>query len=234
MKIGLFTDTHYSDKTEPSANRYHALSYEKITKVMEHFKENGAQLVICLGDLTDDCVNIRNNKKALREITELIKSYGINFYCLMGNHDYLSFTRKEFSNITGAYPPCTYGTEGSILVFLDCNYTDDGKIYKKRNVDWTNSYLPSKQYKMLKNVIETEKREIYIFSHQNLDTEIDKNHIVRNASEIISCLKNGNVKAVIQGHDHNGHDTEIDGIKFHTLPATCENTEGYYEIIEVK
>ena len=234
MKIGLFTDPHYSDKQEPSVNRYHALSYEKISKAMEYFKENGVDLVVCLGDLTDDCINIRNNKKALRNISEHIKSYGIQFYSLMGNHDYLSFTRKEFSNITGAYPPFTYGIEGSILVFLDCNYEDNGRIYKKRNVDWTNSYLPTKQYKMLKNVIETEKRDIYIFSHQNLDTEIDKNHIVRNANEIISCLEKGNVKAVIQGHYHEGHDTEIQGIKFHTLKATCENTEGYYEIIEVK
>ena len=68
MKIGLFTDTHYSDKTEPSENRYHALSYKKISKAMEYFKENGVELVICLGDLTDDCVNIRNNKKALRKL----------------------------------------------------------------------------------------------------------------------------------------------------------------------
>lgn len=234
MKIGLFTDTHYSDKTEPSDNRYHALSYEKVKRAMEYFSQNGVTLVICLGDLTDDCVNIRNNKKALREISALINSYGIQFFSLMGNHDYLSFTRKEFASISGAYPPFTYGTEGSILVFLDCNYEDNGKIYKKRNVDWTNTYLPKKQLKILKNVIETEKRDIYVFSHQNFDTEIDKNHIVRNAPEVISLLKQGNVKAVIQGHYHKGHDTEIDGIKFHTLGATCEKSDGYFEIIEVK
>ena len=46
MKIGLFTDPHYSDKQEPSVNRYHALSYEKISKAMEYFKENGVDLVI--------------------------------------------------------------------------------------------------------------------------------------------------------------------------------------------
>ncbi len=234
MKIGLFTDTHYSDKTEPSTNRYHARSYEKVKAAMEYFKKNGAELVICLGDLTDDCINIRDNKKALRTISELIKSYEIPFYSLMGNHDYLSFTRKEFNNITRAYPPFTHGFERSILVFLDCNYEDNGKIYKKRNIDWTNTYLPKNQFKMLKNVIETEKREIYIFSHQNLDTEIDKNHIVRNANEVIALLKRGNVKAVIQGHYHGGHDTEINGIKFHTLKATCENEDGYYEIMEVQ
>lgn len=234
MKIGLFADTHYSDKTEPSMQRYHALSYEKIARAMEYFKKNGVELVICLGDLTDDCVNIRDNKKALRKITELIKSYGIEFYSLMGNHDYLSFTRKEFINITGAYPPFTYGTDGSILVFLDCNYEDSGKIYKKRNVDWTNTYLPTNQLEMLKNVVETEKRDIYIFSHQNFDLEIDKNHIVRNANEVIDLLKMGNVKAVIQGHYHKGHDNLIDGIKLHTLKATCENRDGYYEIIEIK
>ena len=234
VKIGLFADTHYSDKIEPSGNRYHALSYEKIARAMEYFKENGVELVICLGDLTDDCVNIQDNKKALRIISALINSYGIPFFSLMGNHDYLSFTRREFIDITGAYPPFTYGTEGSILVFLDCNYEDNGKIYKKRNIDWTNTYLPKSQLRMLQNVIETEKRDIYIFSHQNFDTEIDKCHIVRNASNIISILKQGNVKAVIQGHYHSGHDTELEEIKFHTLGATCEKNDGYYEIIQIK
>lgn len=234
MKIGLFTDTHYSDKTVPSDNRNHALSYDKVARAMEYFKENGVSLVICLGDLTDDCENIRNNKNALRKISELINSYGIQFFSLMGNHDYLSFTRKEFQNITHAFPPFTYGTEGSILVFLDCNYEVSGRIYKKRNVDWTNTYLPKKQQKMLKNVIDTENRDIYVFSHQNFDTEIDKNHIVRNADEVLSILKGGNVKAVFQGHYHKGHETVIEGIKFRTLGATCEKTDGYYEIIEVK
>ena len=34
MKIGLFADPHYSDKTTPSSNRCHALSYDKINALI--------------------------------------------------------------------------------------------------------------------------------------------------------------------------------------------------------
>lgn len=233
MKIGLFTDPHYSNKMEPSENRMHTLSYQKIKEAMEFFQKENVDLVICLGDLTDDCVDINDNALALENIIGLIKSYDIKFYSLMGNHDYQSFTREEFDYISrGAYPPFMLETKNSILVFLDCNYQDDERPYVKRNVDWTNTYLPTEQLKKLENVIKSDK-DIYVFSHQSIDNEVDINHIVRNSERIREIIRQGNTKMVIQGHYHKGHDTIIDGIKYHTLRAMCEGKENFYEILTI-
>lgn len=234
MKIGLFTDPHYSDKQEPSCDRYHALSYDKISEAMSYFKEQKVDLVVCLGDMTDDCIDINDNAKALRRLADMINSYGIKFYSLMGNHDCLSFTREEFNELTnGAYPPFKIENENNILIFLDCNYNDNGEAYKVRDVDWTNTFLPKEQFEKLRELLNSPKNK-FVFLHQNLDKDVDSYHIVHNAEEIRKKLeKASDVKMVIQGHYHKGHDNVINGIKYHTLRAMCTGRENYYEILEI-
>ncbi len=234
MKIGLFTDPHYSDKSKPSDNRYHARSFDKISEAMTHFKKENVDLVICLGDITDDCFDIKDNPKALKKLVDMINSFGIKFYSLMGNHDYLSFTREEFNELSnGAYPPFKIENESNILIFLDCNYCDNGEAYKVRDVDWTNTFLPNDQFEELKELLKSPK-EKYIFLHQNLDKDVDACHIVHNADEIREVLEKANgVKMVIQGHYHAGHDNIINGIKYHTLPSMCTGENNHYEIIEI-
>ena len=141
MKIGLFTDPHYSCKSNIS-DRRPSLSYNKIKEAMEHFKANNVDLAICLGDLLDDCGNDEQNIEYAKDLTRFIKSYGITFYSLMGNHDYYNFTKEDFELYTdGSYPPFEIVTENSVLAFLDCNCEDNGKVYLPKNVEWTNSYL---------------------------------------------------------------------------------------------
>ena len=231
MKIGLFTDPHYSDKIEPSCDRYHALSYDKISEAMARFKEEKVDLVVCLGDLTDDCVDINDNPKALKKLTDMIDSFGIKFYSLMGNHDYLSFRRDEFKELSNnAYPPFKIENENNILI---CNYYDNGEAYKVRDIDWTHCFLPDDQFDMLKEHLKSSK-EKYIFMHQNLDKDVDRCHIVRNAKKIREELEKAeNVKMVIQGHYHKGHDNIINGIKYHTLPSMCTGKDNYYEILDI-
>ncbi len=233
MKIGIFTDPHYSDKIIPSDNRYHSRSYDKISEAMSYFKDENVDLVVCLGDLTDDCIDINNNKEALEKISVLINSFGIKFYSLMGNHDYLSFTKEEFNEYTnGAYPPFSIETEKSMLVFLDCNYEVGGKPYQKRNVDWINTFLPKEQLDNLKKKSKTTK-DVYVFLHQNIDPTIEQNHVVKNAKEIRDILNNRNTKMVIQGHFHAGKDTLIGKIRYYTLAAMCEGENNPYEILEI-
>ena len=232
MKIGLFTDPHYSNK-KASSNRLYSLSYNKIQKAMAIFKENGVDLVICLGDLTDDCVNVNDNPKALKEISDMINSYGIKFYSLMGNHDCLSFAKEDFNTLTnGAYPPFKIENDTAVLIFLDCNYNDNGEKYTAGDIDWTNAYLPSEQFEAMKKELKTNK-EKYVFVHQNLDKDVEEHHIVHNAAEVRKALEEASVKLVIQGHYHLGHDNQINGVNYHTLPAMCEGEKNYFEIIEI-
>ena len=58
--------------------------------------------------------------------------------------------------------------------------------------------------------------------------------LMMNAEKIRKVLENAtNVKMVIQGHFHSGHDNVINGINYHTLRAMCIGKENYYEILEI-
>ena len=237
MRIGLFTDCHYCNREALGGERHPALGFERIEKELLNFKGMGVDLVICLGDLVDDCFNEKDNIEMIRKISSMIRSYGMDFYCLMGNHDYQNFTRDEFNFLTdGAYPPFTLETKKSILIFLDCNYEDSGEIYHKGSVDWVNTRLPDDQMARLKKCLqESREKKAYIFSHQNIDRDVDACHIVHNAHKIRELLSDsGNVEAVIQGHFHKGHLNEIDGIRYITLPSVCGPDAKFFEIMDIE
>jgi len=236
MRIGLFTDSHYCNKEKLGEGRRPALGYERIENELSKFKNSGVDLVICLGDLVDDCHDEKENIEMIRKISSMIRSFGMNFYCLMGNHDYQNFTREEFNFLTdGAYPPFSVSTKKSTLIFLDCNYEDSGEIYRKGEVDWVNTRLPEEQIELLKRTLsENKEKKAYIFMHQNIDKDVDGCHIVHNAEKIREILtENGHVEAVIQGHFHSGHRNEIDGIKYITLPAVCGINGDFFEIMDI-
>ena len=53
MKLGMFTDPHYSSAEVTCGVRYNSRSLEKIKKAYEDFEKENCDLVICLGDLID-------------------------------------------------------------------------------------------------------------------------------------------------------------------------------------
>ena len=77
-------------------------------------------------------------------------------------------------------------------------------------------------------------------NHHSIQSLLEDHHvtlvyiIIRNAPEVRALLSSsGKVKAVFQGHYHPGHENEIDGIRYHTLPAMCEGEENRFSIIEL-
>lgn len=236
MKLGLFTDPHYCTKDVTCGTRRPVLSYGKIREAMDAFRDARVDLVVCLGDLMDDCGSPEANTQKLREVSALIRSYGIPFYCLMGNHDCGDFARADFDRDTGgSYPPFVHRDGGKTLLFLDANYLDAGSPYDAENLDWTNAFLPDDQVERLRDELAREETaEAYVFLHQNLDPGVERHHIIRNAETVRAILRDsGKVKTVFQGHYHPGHDAVIDGIRYHTLPAMCEGEENRFEIVEI-
>lgn len=236
MKLGLFTDPHYSTLSASCGTRRPSLSYGKIREAMDAFRDARVDLVVCLGDLMDDCGSPEMNAQKLREVSALIRSYGIPFFCLMGNHDCADFSRADFDRDTGgAYPPFVYRAMGKTFLFPDANYLDDGSAYTAENLDWTNAFLPDDTVARLRDELaDSETSEAYVFLHQNLDPGVERHHIIRNAETVRAILRDsGKVKTVFQGHYHPGHDTAVDGIRYRTFPAMCEGEENRYEIVEI-
>ena len=234
MKIGLFADPHYATLEKSCGRRRPTLSYGKIEEAMQAFE--GTDLVVCLGDLVDDCGTREENVIELKRVCELIRSFGIPFVLVLGNHDYYNFTREEMEELCD-YPvsPLSQRYGDKLLIFLDANYREDGRVYAPHDVEWTNAAIPTQQKEWLaRTMAESDAREIYVFIHENLDDGVEARHIIRNASEIRAMLAaDGRVRGVYQGHYHRGHSAVIDGIPYETLSAMCEGEENSYRIIEI-
>lgn len=234
MKLLLFTDSHYCQKALTCRNRRPTLSYGKVKEMLAAVTD--ADLLICLGDFIDDGGDHDANVAHTRALMALIRRAGIPFYTLMGNHDCHAFSRAEFASLTdGAVPPFVHRVGGKALIFLDAGYSDDGNIYAPGKIDWKNSYLPFGQLEQLADTLgDPAVEEAYIFVHQNLDPDVQVDHIIRNAAEARAVIAaSGKVRAVYQGHYHHGHEATIDGIPYITLPAMCEGEENRYFTVEI-
>ena len=232
MKLGIFTDPHYSSAKVTCSNRYNSKSLEKITNGLKYFKEQNCDLVICLGDLIDKENNHAKEIENLKAVSNVFALYNTPIFIVMGNHDAFTFSAEEFYNVLGAqYRPQNIISNSNNLIFLDTCYFKNGNHYKPGNSDWTDTFLPDTE--SLKNQIAALSGDTYIFMHQNIDPSIHESHRLFNDKEIRNILENsGKVKTVFQGHFHEGSSNEIRGIKYVTYPAVCSNDNAFF-VIEI-
>lgn len=236
MKIGLFTDPHYCKAEILCRTRRPSLSLSKVKEAMETFRKEGVELCICLGDLVDKCDSLEESYMCLDEMIGMIRSYKIPFLLVPGNHDYTVFSAEELSERTGCrIPPYTVDMETHRLVILDANYRSDFRRFDIAGVDWTDSNLPPEQMEYLNDALNNSSKPCIVLIHENLDNTVESRHIVKNAPQIRDIIeKSKTVTMVIQGHYHNGADHTINGIRYLTLPAMCEEMTNKYCIIDTK
>ena len=96
MRIGMFSDPHYSSAEVTCGNRYNNQSLRKIKEAMAYFVREKCDMVIMLGDITDTEPTKEMELENLREVSEVLKCTGIRAVCLMGNHDAFVLTKGEF------------------------------------------------------------------------------------------------------------------------------------------
>lgn len=226
MKIGIFTDPHYSSHEVTCGNRYNNRSLQKIREAYKAFESAGCELVICLGDLTDKEDTHRREIQNVEELAAFFATVQIPFICVMGNHDAFSFEKEEFYRILGGYQPENKVIGNKKLVFLDACYFRSGKRYGPGDSDWTDTFLPDAQ--ALRELLK-EPYETYIFMHQNIDPQIRHDHRLYNADELLTIIEeSGHVKTVFQGHYHWGHEMSQNGVRYVTYPAMCENENCWF------
>lgn len=230
MKIGLYSDPHYSSHDLTGGNRYNNQSLHKMAAAYADFEKAGCDLIVCLGDLTDTEDTKGQEILNMRKITTFLSFYSIPTMVVMGNHDAYVFEPSEFYSLLGGCRPRTMAAGDATLLFLSANYNPDGSPYRPHDFRWDKCYLPTEG---LAEQIAAAPGDVYVFLHQNLDAACPADHRPVNADEVCRILaESGKVKAVYQGHFHWGADTEQDGIRYVTLPAMCcfENTHRIIEI----
>lgn len=227
MKIGIFTDSHYSSKEVTCSKRLNNQSLRKVQEAYRFFESRHCDVVICLGDLIDTEDTVEKEIENLSLLSEVIRKSPLRTICLMGNHDAFVLTPSRFYSILGTEVPQTLCMDGRNLIFLDACYSKNGKHYAPGDADWTDTFYPFADE--LKKELETLSVPTYVFVHQNIDPEIRQDHRLFNAKEIFAILEqSGVVQTVFQGHYHPGKESVHNGIRYITLPAMCENEAAYW------
>jgi len=221
MKLGIFTDSHYSSQELTCGKRYNSRSLEKIKEAYGYFEKENCDLVICLGDITDSEDSHEKELENLEAAAAVIALSSIPTICLMGNHDAFAYTEEEFYGIMKGCEPKNFAAEGKNFIFLDANFYKNGVHYQVGGTDWTDTFLP--EANKLKAFLDKAEGDCYIFIHQNIDPNIPEDHCLYNRKELTEMITSGGkVKTVFQGHYHYGKDSLIDGVRFLTYPAMCE------------
>ncbi|MBQ7088824.1 MAG: metallophosphoesterase [Clostridia bacterium] len=219
MKIGLFSDPHYSSQELTGGNRRNSLSLGKMRDALRYFEAQGCDRVICLGDLTDSETTKEKEIANMGEIAALFAACSLPITVMMGNHDAYVFTAEEFYALLGGCNPVDVHEEGLHLLFLDTNYTSRGERYQPQSFHWDDVSLPDPDG--LRQKLAACDGDVYLFMHQNIDPAIPAaDHRLANADEVCAIIEeSGKVKAVYQGHYHWGNRFEHNGVAYVTLPA---------------
>ena len=232
MKIGLFSDPHYSSQELTCGNRHNNLSLSKMRQALEWFAAEGCDHVICLGDLTDTEETKAQEEANMAEIAALFSEFSLPISVVMGNHDAYVFTAEEFYRLLGGCEPAHIHEGNTHLLFLDTNYTAAGVRYTPHGFRWDDVGLPHPE--SLREQLAALDGDVYLFMHQNIDPAISAaDHRLANADEVCAIIEqSGKVRAVYQGHYHWGNRSHHGGVDYITLPAMAvyDNT---CKIIEV-
>lgn len=232
MKIGLFSDPHYSSQELTCGNRRNILSLGKMRAALERFTAAGCDRIICLGDLTDTETAKEQEIANMGEIAALFAACPLPITVVMGNHDAYVFPAEEFYSLLGGCHPVDIHEEGLHLLFLDTNYTAEGVRYQPHGFHWDDVGLPDPN--RLRAQLDALEGDVYLFMHQNIDPAIEaQDHRLANADEVCAIIEaSGKVRAVYQGHYHWGHRSCRNGVAYITLPAMAVY-DGTEIIIEV-
>lgn len=233
MKIGLFSDPHYSSQELTCGNRHNRLSLGKMRAALEYFAAAGCDRVICLGDLTDTEDSKEKEIANMREIASLFAEFSMPITVVMGNHDAYVFTAAEFYALLGGCEPTPIHEERLHLLFLDTNYTSQGVRYTPHGFHWDDVGLPDPEG--LRQQLAALDGDVYLFMHQNIDPAIEAaDHRLANADEVCGIVEESSkVKAVYQGHFHWGNRSHRNGVDYITLPAMAVYEDNTCIIIDI-
>lgn len=233
MRLGLFSDPHYSSQELTCGNRHNSLSLGKMRRALDYFTAEGCDRVICLGDLTDTEETKEKEEANMAQIAALFSEFSVPVTCIMGNHDAYVFTAEEFYRLLGGCEPINIHEDGKHLLFLDTNYTAAGARYTPHGFRWDDVGLPNPD--ALHQTLASLNGDVYVFMHQNVDPAIAAaDHRLANADAVCDIIEgSGKVKAVYQGHYHWGNRSSRNGVNYVTLPAMAVYDENTCIIVDV-
>ena len=227
VRFGMVTDLHYA-ALGVRGGRHYRDSIRKLDEAVDLFNMRKPDFAIELGDLKDNSGGRDESIRRLEEVEKAFARFNGPRYHVVGNHDCDCITPSEFFSRTpnggktmdkGWY---SFVCGGVTFIVLDGCFTGDMKHYNRSN-PWTDANIPPEQLAWLERELAAARRHVVVFVHQRLDPASERHHLMKNAELVRKTLEtSGKVRAVVMGHQHNGGNSEVNGIPYYTLRAMVE------------
>ena len=242
LRFGIVTDVHYADIPDHGSRTY-SRSLVKLQAFVDTMNLLKPDFVIELGDFKDmDKPPIP--AKTLIYLDRAERTFaGFNGprYHVAGNHDMDCISKSKFLSVienTGIEPGESYYSfdiQGFHCVVLDACYDSAGADYNSGHYKWEDANIPAQELQWLRKDLKKSGLPSLVFIHHRLDGS--GAYFVKHAAVVRKILeRHGDVKAVFQGHYHEGYFQFINNIPYYTLKSLVEGNspKGYnFALIEV-
>lgn len=242
LRFGIVTDVHYADIPD-NGSRTYSRSLVKLQAFVDTMNLLKPDFVIELGDFKDmDKPPIP--AKTLIYLDRAERTFaGFNGprYHVAGNHDMDCISKSKFLSVienTGIEPGESYYSfdiQGFHCVVLDACYDSAGADYNSGHYKWEDANIPAQELQWLRKDLKKSRLPSLVFIHHRLDGS--GAYFVKHAAVVRRILeRDGNVKAVFQGHYHEGYFQCINNIPYYTLKSLVDGNspKGYnFALIEV-
>ncbi|MFT4567502.1 MAG: manganese-dependent ADP-ribose/CDP-alcohol diphosphatase [Saprospiraceae bacterium] len=246
FSIGLIADCQYCNVIGQGQRKY-SLSDRKLQTCVNHFNTMDLSYVVHLGDFID------KDWESFDVVGPIYKQLSMPAYHVLGNHDFSVENSKKASvvkkmGLDSAY--YHFSSEGWRFIVLNGNdisfhaYPEDSdqylaaeQYYAENQIEspkW-NGALGQKQMIWLEETLTNAKKQeenVILFCHFPVYPE--NQHNLWNAKEVTALLERySNVKAYINGHNHEGNYAEKKGIHYLTMKGMVDTEETSYGVMSI-
>lgn len=247
FSFGLIADCQYCNVVGEGQRKY-SKSDQKLKSCVDDFNTMDLSWVIHLGDFID------KDWESFDVVQPIYEQLTMPGYHVLGNHDFSVVDSMKGSVVDKMGLPSPYyhfNNNGWRFVILDGNdvsfhaHPKDSKSYKDAEAYYTknqitspkwNGAIGSAQMMWLEETFKTaavEGENVILFCHFPVYPE--NQHNLWNADEVVRLIeKFPNVKAYINGHNHDGNYAQKNGVHYLTMKGMVDTDRSSYGVMTVE
>ncbi len=207
LKLTQMTDLHLGPTPDFKCRSLE--TFKSLQSVLDTISADGRSdyRLLLTGDIASD-----GQPEAYQLVDQLLSSKGKQMLWLPGNHDRMDLMQQNFKNFP--FIPL-YETEHWAILMLNSSIADQpGGAMSNSEMQQLEKHLSNLPYKNI----------LVAMHHSPVEVGSDwvDQHRIANHRQLHQLLaSHGKVRALINGHIHQSHEADWDGIPVYSTPSTC-------------
>jgi hypothetical protein len=235
VRFGLITDTHAHDLDSPLEGKWMSHTEERLTAFTAAMNDWTPDFVIELGDFINGWVVLGADPGDPARIPDVLAwadglydQFNGPTYHVIGNHDLYNLDKSQYLEILDMDTTSYSFDVGSYhFVVLDVQFAADGTPLRNTFTGIA-GFVPEAEFEWLRADLASTDQPTIICVHQPLDESAEEietwgRPTVLNQDALRGLFfDDGDVVAVLQGHEHSNQHQIIDGIHYITFEAMVD------------